>query len=58
MAEELLEKIPAEKRWAITAKILTGFQVLRGEISVAPLLGIGEGVFAPVMGAENGKRFT
>ena len=25
---------------------------MRGEISVAPLLGIGEGVFAPVMGAE------
>jgi hypothetical protein len=52
MVEELLEKIPPEKRWKITAKILTGLQVLRGEKSVAPLLGIGEGVFTPVMGAE------
>ena len=50
--KKLLEKIPPEKRWAITAKILSGLQVLRGEKSVAPLLGMGKGVFAPVMGAE------
>ena len=52
MVEELLGKITPERCWAITAKTLTGLQVLRGEISVAPLLGIGKGVFAPVMGAE------
>ncbi|WP_287585573.1 hypothetical protein [Candidatus Borrarchaeum sp.] len=52
MAEELLEKIPPEKRWAITAKTLTAFVVLRGDKIIAPQLGIEEGVIAPVMGAE------
>ena len=49
---ELLEKIPAEKRWEITAKILTGLTVLRGSKTMVPLLGKGEGIFAPVMGFE------
>jgi hypothetical protein len=52
MAEELLKKIPPEKRWAITAKILTAFVVLRGDKIIAPLLGIEEGIISPVMGAE------
>lgn len=52
MAEELLEKIPAEKRWAITAKMLIGFSILRGAKTVMPLLGKEEGVFAPVWGLE------
>lgn len=52
MMAELLEKIPAEKRWAITAKILTGLTILRGSKTMVPLLGIGEGIIAPVMGWE------
>jgi len=52
MVEELISKIPPERCWEITAKTLTGLQVLRGEKSVAPLLGMGEGIIAPVMGAE------
>lgn len=52
MAAELLKKIPAEKRWEITAKILSAFMVLRGEESVAPLLGKGEGITSPIWGAE------
>ena len=68
MVEELLEKIPPEKRWAITAKALTrllGFRV----ILTRPLLGRGEGIFSPILGwkkheeildkifGEHGKRF-
>ena len=52
MTEELLEKIPAEKRWALTAKILTGLSTLRDLKAVMPLLGKGEGIIAPVMGYE------
>jgi hypothetical protein len=52
MAEELLEKIPPEKRWAITAKNLWRFIILRGDKIIAPDLGKDEGIFAPVMGAE------
>ena len=52
MALELLEKIPPEKRWAITAKTLLGFLVLRGERIVAPEMGKGEGIIAPVLGVE------
>jgi hypothetical protein len=49
---ELLEKIPAEKCWAITAKILSAFFVMRGEKIIAPLLGKEEGFISPVRGAE------
>jgi hypothetical protein len=52
MAEELLEKIPVEKRWAITAKILTGLTVLTGSNIMPAILGTEEGVFAPVWGWE------
>ena len=52
MAKELLEKIPAEKCWAITTKILSVFFVIRGEKIIAPLLGKEEGFISPVRGAE------
>ena len=52
MVEELLKKIPPEKRWALTAKILTGLSTMRDLKTVMPLLGKGEGFIAPVMGYE------
>ena len=52
MAEELLQKIPVEKRWEITAEFLWRFIVLRGDKIFAPELGKGEQIIAPVMGAE------
>lgn len=52
MVEELLEKIPAEKRWAITAKILADILVVQGEKITAPIIGKGENIIAPVKGAE------
>jgi hypothetical protein len=45
MTEELLERIPPEKRWAITAKFLIGCTVLIGPKTVVHLLG--EGIFVP-----------
>ena len=47
-----MEKIPPEKRWEITAKILSIFSVIRGEKIIAPLLGEGEGIISPIWGAE------
>jgi hypothetical protein len=58
MVEELLERIPPEKCWEITTKILWKIIVLRGDKSVAPLLGKGEGIFAPVMGAEKWREIN
>ena len=52
MAEELLEKIPPEKRWAITAKTLLRFSVLRGSKSMPTWLGKEEGILSPVWGWE------
>ena len=52
MAEELLERIPPEKRWAITAKILSSLHVMRGEKLIVPELGKGEGIISPIWGAE------
>ena len=52
MAEELLEKIPPEKRWAITAKLLTSLNVIQGEKNTAPIIGKGENINSPVKGAE------
>ena len=48
----LLDKFPTETCWEITAKILTGFTVSRGSKTMVPLLGKGEGIFAPVMGFD------
>ena len=53
-----MEKIPAEKRWEITAKILSIFCVLAGEKHFAPELSKGEGIIAPVMGAEKWREIT
>ena len=52
MAEELLEKIPSERRWEITSKILTSLIVMRGEKIIAPSLGKGEGIISHIWGAE------
>jgi hypothetical protein len=56
--EELLEKIPPETCWAITAKILSSLFVLRGDKTTAPILGTGEGVTAPILGAEKWKEIV
>lgn len=50
--EILLENISTENCWAITSKVLTNFVNLRGDKITPPLLGIGEGVIAPVLGWE------
>jgi hypothetical protein len=52
MVEELLEKIPPEKRWEITSKIISALWVIRGEKIIAPILGKGEGILSPIWGAE------
>jgi len=51
-SEKLLEKVPAEKCWEITAKILITFALLRGVKIVLPLLGKGEGIISPIWGWE------
>jgi len=50
--DELLEKIPTEERWAITAKILTRISVLRGSKTMPSVLGKEIGILAPVWGWE------
>ena len=67
-SETLLEKIPAEKRWEMTVKLLTVLNVLLAR-KTKDSLGMGEGFIAPVMGfekyleisakmwAEDGRRF-
>ena len=70
MAEELLEKIPPEKCWEITARILWRFITLRGDKLVAPELGKGMDIISPLwskekwfeivekgFGTEAGKKF-
>jgi len=49
---ELLDKIPVEKCWEITAKFLITFAMLRGVKTVLPLLGKGKGIISPVWGWE------
>lgn len=56
--EELLDKIPAEKRWALTAKILLTISVLRGVKTVMPILGTEEGFISPVRGLEKFQEIT
>ena len=50
MAAELLEKIPPEKRWAITAKTLTRFIVLRMLKTSTPFLGKNDGILSLLSG--------
>jgi len=52
----ILEKIQAEKGWEITANALLNLLFVRGSKTLVPLLGIGEGVIAPVMGWEKFKE--
>ncbi|MCK5588657.1 MAG: hypothetical protein KAI34_08040 [Candidatus Lokiarchaeota archaeon] len=47
--EELLEKIPPEKCWEITSKILWRFLSLGGRGSIEVITGKDEGVIAPVL---------
>ena len=47
-----MEKIPPEKRWAITAKYLARFIFLRGDKKTAPLLGSAEGFISPLHSKE------
>ncbi len=56
MAEELLEKIPPERRWALTANIIGKLFVMRGEKIIAPVLGKGEGIISHIWGAEKWKE--
>jgi hypothetical protein len=58
MAKELLAKIPVERRWEITSKILTTIMAIRGANFIVPLLGLGEGIIAPVMGWEKYEEIT
>jgi hypothetical protein len=51
MAEELLKKIPPEKRWELTARFLTKLNTMRIH-RTRPHLGIGEGITSPIMGWE------
>jgi hypothetical protein len=57
-SKNILEKIPAEKCWELTAKSLWRFTVLRGDKIIASILGKGEGIIAPVMGAEKWKEIN
>ena len=56
--ETLLKKIPADKCWAITTQALLNLLFLRGSKTLVPLLGIGEGVIAPIMGWETFKELN
>ena len=50
--EELLEKIPPEKRWDITAKTLWRFKIMRGDKLIAPELGVGKDIISPLWSKE------
>jgi hypothetical protein len=49
---EFLEKIPVEKRWKITAKILTGIHTMIGSKIMPQILGMEKGIFSPILGWE------
>ena len=51
-SKKLLENIQTETCWALTAKFLITFAILRGSKTLVPLLGKDEGIFAPVWGLE------
>jgi hypothetical protein len=58
MIEELLEKIPAERCWAVTAKILSAFTILRGDKVIAPELGRGKDIISPLLGKEKWEEIN
>jgi hypothetical protein len=53
---ELLENIPTEQCWAITAKTLLTICVLRGVKTVMPTMGVEDGIISPVRGLEKFKE--
>lgn len=48
----LLEQIPTEMLWAVSAKLQIKFSILRGTKTEMPHLGKDEGIIAPVWGLE------
>jgi len=56
--EELLEKIPPEKRWEITAKTLARFFCYRGEKLIAPQLGVGKDIISPLWSKEKWQEIN
>ena len=58
MVEELLENIPTEQCWAITAKILLTISVLSGVKTVMPIMGTEEGFISPVRGLKKFQEIT
>jgi hypothetical protein len=55
--KELLKNIPPEKRWKITANILTNINVMRA-VRVRYLLATEESVIAPIMAWEKYEEIT
>jgi len=55
---ELLEKIPAEKRWEITAKTLWKFIILSRDKKIGPLLGVGKDIISPLWSKEKWYEIT
>ena len=55
---ELLEKIPPEKRWEITAKTLWRLMVLRGVRTMPTVMGKAEGIISPVRGWEQWQEIA
>ena len=52
MAEELLVKIPPEKRWAITAKTLIRVIISRMQKTSSPFLGKDDGILSLLNSSE------
>ncbi len=55
---ELLQKIPAVKRWSITAKILTRHLVVMTKKTSVPIMGKGEGIIELVDGWKKWREIT
>ena len=56
--KKLLEKMPAEKCWALTAKFIQSFFYLLGSRILVPLFSKGEDIYAPVMGYDKFEEIT
>ena len=54
--KKLLENIPVETCWEITAKMLLTISVLRGVKTVMPIMGEEDGFVSPVRGLEKFKE--
>ena len=53
-----MEKIPPEKCWAITAKSLLAFTILRGDKVIAPELGRGKDIISPLLAKEKWEEIN